>query len=119
MSKVLEVVDISEPIESISDVLLDAARNQGFLFVDGHDFSQEEVDTLFGLSKRFFTETPDEEKRKYSINKNNIGYTHFTNEQLDPRKARDFKEGYNFGFINFKTGEFNQSEAKYLSLIHI
>lgn len=114
MSKVLKVVDISEPIESISDTLLEAAREQGFLFVEGHDFTQEEVDILFTLSKQFFEETPDDVKSQYSINKNNIGYTHFTNEQLDPRKARDFKEGYNFGFINFKTGQFNINEAEYM-----
>lgn len=113
MSNPLKVIDISKPQEEISESLLEAARNQGFLFIDGHDFSKEEVDSLFDLSKDFFTETSHEEKLAHKINTNNIGYTDFTNEQLDPRKARDYKEGYNFGFINFKTGEFNLSESEY------
>lgn len=113
MSNPLKVIDISKPEDTVIEDLLDAAVNQGFLFVDGHDFQQAEVDTLFDLSSDFFTKTPGEEKQKYEINKNNIGYTGFTTEQLDPRKTRDFKEGYNFGFVNFKTGEFNQSEDRY------
>ncbi|SCU91508.1 LAME_0E12794g1_1 [Lachancea meyersii CBS 8951] len=113
MSNPLKVVDISQPTASISGPLLEAARQQGFLFVDGHDFSQEEVDALFALSKRFFTETPEDVKNQYAIKSNNIGYTHFTNEQLDPRKAWDFKEAFNFGNINFKTGTFNQDDAAF------
>ncbi|SCU98298.1 LAFA_0G16952g1_1 [Lachancea sp. 'fantastica'] len=113
MSNPLKVVDISKPTAEISGPLLEAARLQGFLFVDGHDFSQDEVDALFDLSKQFFTETPAEVKSQYAIKSNNIGYTHFTNEQLDPRKARDFKEAYNFGNINFKTGDFNLDDSTF------
>ncbi|CAH00738.1 isopenicillin N synthase family dioxygenase [Kluyveromyces lactis] len=110
MSNPLQVIDISEPQEKTVPALLKAATEQGFLFVDGHDFTQEEVNQLFDLSKQFFTNTEHEEKKKYAIKSNNIGYTDFSNEQLDPRKARDFKEGYNFGYANFKTGEYNLSE---------
>ncbi|SCV05036.1 LANO_0G17084g1_1 [Lachancea nothofagi CBS 11611] len=113
MSNPLTVVDISKPIASISESLLEAAQKQGFLFVDGHDFSQDEVDALFEISRQFFTETPVDIKSQYAIRSNNIGYTHFTNEQLDPNKARDYKEAFNFGNINFKTGAFNQSDAEF------
>ncbi|CDO93850.1 unnamed protein product [Kluyveromyces dobzhanskii CBS 2104] len=113
MSNPLQVIDISAPQEETVPALLKAATEQGFLFVDGHDFTQEEVDQLFELSKQFFTTTEHAEKKKYAIKSNNIGYTDFSNEQLDPRKARDFKEGYNFGHANFKTGEYNLSEDYY------
>ncbi|CEP62288.1 uncharacterized protein LALA0_S05e02168g [Lachancea lanzarotensis] len=118
MSNPLKVVDISKPIADISGPLLEAAQLQGFLFVDGHDFSQNEVDALFGLSKQFFTETPADVKSRYAIQSNNIGYTHFTNEQLDPLKARDFKEAYNFGNLNFKTGDFNVDDATFNNRPH-
>ncbi|SCU84870.1 LAMI_0C09230g1_1 [Lachancea mirantina] len=112
MSNPLKVVDISSSSDDTVKTLLEAANSQGFLFVEGHDFSNEEVQAAFELSKRFFTETSIEEKMKYPI-KNNVGYTGFEDEQLDPRKALDFKEAYNFGFINFETGELNQSKAKF------
>lgn len=113
MSNPLQFIDISGPQEKTAADLLKAATEQGFLFVDGHDFTQQEVNQLFDLSKDFFTGTEHSEKKKYAIKSNNIGYTDFSNEQLDPRKARDFKEGYNFGYINFKTGEYNLSEDYY------
>lgn len=113
MANPLQVIDISQPQEQTASALLGAAINQGFLFIDGHDFTQEEVDELFRISKKFFTTTELQEKKKYIIKSNNIGYTGFSNEHLDPRKARDFKEGYNFGYANFKTGEYNLSEDYY------
>ncbi|SCU79644.1 LADA_0B02168g1_1 [Lachancea dasiensis] len=113
MSNPLKIIDISQPTKTISSSLLEAAQQQGFLFVDGHNFTQDEVDALFQVSQDFFTQTPDDVKGQYAIKSNNIGYTHFTNEQLDPSKARDFKEAYNFGNINFKTGTFNQSDLDF------
>ncbi|CDO93024.1 unnamed protein product [Kluyveromyces dobzhanskii CBS 2104] len=114
-SNPLQIIDISQPEQATATKLLDAAREQGFLFVDGHDFTQEEVDLLFELSNRFFTTTPHEEKLKYFFDAvNNFGYTDFSSEQLDLTKGRDFKECYNFGSINFSNGTFNtpNPEAK-------
>lgn len=110
----LKVVDISEPQEKAAAELLQAANEQGFLFVDGHDFTCEEVDKLFELSKRFFTETACEEKMKHKLQvEKNIGYTDFNAEQLDPKKAKDFKECFNFGRINVDSGEYNVSDDYY------
>ena len=113
MSNPLQVIDLLESDTLNAKNLLDAATKQGFLFVDGHGFSQEDVDMLFQLSQTFFTTTSHEDKLKYTFNAtNNFGYTDFVSEQLDLKKGRDFKECYNFGAINFKAGI-------YLSLIHI
>ena len=54
MSNPLKVIDISEDSITTARELLDAATSQGFLFLEGHDFTQEEVDKLFELSKSFF-----------------------------------------------------------------
>ncbi|KAL6946632.1 hypothetical protein ACO0RG_000791 [Hanseniaspora osmophila] len=110
----LKVIDISLPQEEIIQDLLVASRDQGFLFIDGHGIPQKDVDNLFQISEKFFTTVPVEEKLQYTINpKTNIGYTHYNSEQLDPRKSKDFKEGYNFGYVNFETGKYNQSYADY------
>ncbi|QLG71983.1 hypothetical protein HG535_0C03360 [Zygotorulaspora mrakii] len=108
----LRVVDISKPSGETTSSLFEAATLQGFLFIDGHDFSQLEVDELYAISQEFFCTVPAEVKQKYSIRSNNIGYTDFCNENLDPRKARDYKEGYNFGNINFEDGTLNRSIAE-------
>ncbi|QEU60045.1 hypothetical protein KDRO_C05720 [Kluyveromyces lactis] len=111
----LQTIDISEAEGVTATKLLDAAMKQGFLFVDGHDFTQEEVDMLFDLSKRFFTTTAHDEKLKYYFDAtNNFGYTDFSSEQLDLTKGRDFKECYNFGAVNFTKGTYNtpNPEAK-------
>ncbi|SJM82796.1 uncharacterized protein ZBIST_0669 [Zygosaccharomyces bailii] len=105
----LSVIDISEPEDQILQPLLDAAANQGFLLVDGHNFTQKEVDELYAISEEFFTTTPHEEKMKYTIDSRNVGYTDFNNENLDARKGRDYKEAYNFCQINFVTGALNQN----------
>ncbi|CAK7901079.1 hypothetical protein CAAN1_06S02366 [[Candida] anglica] len=102
----LQIVDISEVNKATADELLNAATTQGFLFVEGHDFTQEEVDLLFLLSKQFF-ELPLEYKKKYPINKNNHGYSHMGEEVLDTSdksKGGDPKEALNFCCLNFETG---------------
>lgn len=113
------VVDISRPRGEIAESLLKAATEQGFLFIDGHDFRQEEVDRLYDVSREFFSTVPADEKAKYTIGSNNIGYTNFCNENLDPRKTRDYKEGYNFGNIDFEDGCFNRSDAKHAKLTDV
>lgn len=57
-SNPLEIVDISEINQDTADKLLHAASTQGFLMLEGHGFSQEEVDQLYNLSAKFFTEVP-------------------------------------------------------------
>lgn len=102
----LKIVDVSEVNEIAAEELLNAATSQGFLFVEGHGFSAEEVSELFSLSKNFF-ELPEEEKLKYIIDETNSGYTNYGGENLDPstQKKGDPKEAFNFSRLNFVTGE--------------
>ncbi|ODQ80638.1 hypothetical protein BABINDRAFT_47743 [Babjeviella inositovora NRRL Y-12698] len=101
----LQIVDISTVNQATADDLFHAAASQGFLFVEGHNFSQKEVDVLFQLSQAYFAQSA-EEKRKYPIDSTNAGYTDFGGENLDPetQKQGDPKEGFNFSNINFETG---------------
>lgn len=102
----LKVVDVSEINDFTAQELLDAATSQGFLFVEGHGFSADEVAQLFDLSKEFF-KLPEEYKMNYLIDETNSGYTNFGGENLDPttQKKGDPKEGFNFSRLNFLTGE--------------
>ncbi|KAI5965608.1 uncharacterized protein KGF55_000970 [Candida pseudojiufengensis] len=103
-SNPLQIVDITNPIEKSSKELLNALTTQGFVFIEGHNFTQNEVDKIFELSKEFF-ELPYDYKSKFSkTNNSNSGYIHFDRENLDPNNKKDFKEGLNLSEINFKTG---------------
>ncbi|XBW35705.1 hypothetical protein QEN19_001275 [Hanseniaspora menglaensis] len=100
----LQTIDVSQPSKSIKEQLLKASTEQGFLYVKGHGISQELIDKIFALSKSFFS-LEEPLKTKYAI-KDNIGYTSLSQEQLDIKKSKDYKEAYNFGKINCNTGDF-------------
>lgn len=105
----LKVVDVAKLDQKTADEVLEGFSTQGFLFVDGHDFTQEEVDHFFKLSETFF-KISVEEKQKFAINKDDCGYTTFHQENLDPslQKTGDPKEAFNFGLFNFLTGDCNK-----------
>ncbi|KAJ5719421.1 hypothetical protein N7493_007876 [Penicillium malachiteum] len=106
----LPVIDISNPNDpAVGKAMLDAAAKYGFLYVNskGTDFSVEDVDHGFGLSKKFFA-SPASEKEVCRITPNNRGWSGMHTETLDPEHQRtgDFKEAMNFG--DFKDGKAQQ-----------
>ncbi|KAJ5939144.1 hypothetical protein N7466_002278 [Penicillium verhagenii] len=120
----LPVIDISNPHDpAVGKAMLDAAAKYGFLYVNskGTDFSVEDVDRGFGLSKKFFA-SPAAEKETCRITPNNRGWSGMHTETLDPEHQRtgDFKEAMNFG--DFKDGKAQQplppSLAPHESEIH-
>ncbi|AOA62737.1 Acyl CoA oxidase [Komagataella phaffii CBS 7435] len=110
MSTPLKVVDISTLNQGNAKELLDAAVTQGFLYIDGHDFSSVEVEQLFNLSSEFFKLDTDT-KEKFPIDSNDRGYTAYHQEMLDPdtQVKGDPKEAFNFGDFDFHTGKIRQS----------
>lgn len=117
----LKIIDLKDPDKNkVARGILNACMNQGFLYVDGHDFTQDEVDDLLSLSQKFFG-LPLEEKSKYNIDEANCGYSCLLSEKLDyagpkelaatvtENKKGDPKEAFNFGDINFEYGEPNQN----------
>ncbi|EMG48433.1 hypothetical protein SBY92_003321 [Candida maltosa Xu316] len=105
MSNPLKVINISQSTPTIAKELLDAATSQGFLFLEGHDFTQKEVDQLFDLSKDFFN-LPTDYKLKYPVDSSNHGYAQMGKENLNPsdQKQGDPKEALNITSLNFETG---------------
>ncbi|KAJ5120672.1 Oxoglutarate/iron-dependent dioxygenase [Penicillium bovifimosum] len=106
----LPVIDISNPHDpAVGKAMLEAAAKYGFLYVNskGTDFTVEDVDHAFGLSKKFFA-SPPEEKETCRIQPNNRGWSGMHTETLDPEHQRtgDFKEAMNFG--DFKDGKAQQ-----------
>ncbi|KAJ6119684.1 hypothetical protein N7523_003964 [Penicillium sp. IBT 18751x] len=103
----LPVIDISDPNDpAVGKAMLDAAAKYGFLYVNskGSDFTVEDVDRGFALSKKFFA-SPAAEKETCRIKPNNRGWSGMHTETLDPEHQRtgDFKEAMNFGdFVNGK-----------------
>lgn len=100
----LQIVDISKVDKKTGDELLNAGSSQGFLFIEGHGFSQQEIDLLFETSKQFF-DLPLEAKQQCPIGSNNFGYD-FGLENLDPKlqKKGDPKESINFDVFRFMNG---------------
>lgn len=102
----LKIVDITDINESTAAKLLDAATTQGFLFVEGHGFSADEVLEIFALSEDFF-DLPPEYKESHPIDESNHGYTNYGGENLDPstQKVGDPKEALNVCSLDFSTGK--------------
>ncbi|ODV86522.1 hypothetical protein CANARDRAFT_27714 [[Candida] arabinofermentans NRRL YB-2248] len=107
----LQIIDISDMSNSTADQLLNAASTQGFLMLEGHDFTQAEVDCLFNLSKDFF-DLPYDTKSKFAIDDTNRGYTGIGVENLEEddlkKSVGDFKEAFNFAHLNLQTGKADQ-----------
>lgn len=104
-SNPLQIVDVSLVDSATGDHLVDAATTQGFVFVEGHDFTQKEVDILFETAEEFFG-LLEEEKNEVIRTNNNHGYVGYENENLDPtsQKKGDPKEALNFSNLNCSTG---------------
>lgn len=104
-SNPLKIIDISSLDGKTGDEMVQAAGSQGFLFIEGHHFTQEEVDLLFQVSKEFFA-LPSAYKNQFGIDKSNHGYTDYGGENLDPslQKQGDPKEAFNFGQLDLTTG---------------
>ncbi|VEU20698.1 DEKNAAC101609 [Brettanomyces naardenensis] len=107
MSNPLEIVDISQINDETAKKILHAASNQGFLMLEGHGFSQEEVDQVYKLSHEFFA-LPLEEKKRFPIDESNRGYTGMGVENLEldqlDKETGDPKEGFNFAYLDLTTG---------------
>ncbi|KAK9374056.1 uncharacterized protein V1513DRAFT_447130 [Lipomyces chichibuensis] len=94
---VLPVIDISNPTAETGQKLYEAASTLGFVFIEGSEFTSDEINDMFALSKEFFSQ-PFDEKQKYAISEANRGYSCLNREVLDATEKRgDPKEAFNFG----------------------
>lgn len=94
----LEIVDISLASKDVASIIFETASAQGFLFVEGHNLTQKEVDRMFALSRVFF-DLSNQEKTKF---KSPGGYTEVGAQRLAPKNQRqgDLKETLNLRILN-------------------
>ncbi|ANB12231.1 putative dioxygenase [Sugiyamaella lignohabitans] len=93
------VVDISQADSNkAAQELVDACSTLGFVFIEGSEFTQADIDQAFDLSKEYF-KLPVEEKAEVPITPENHGYSRINLEVLDPENQPkgDPKEAFNFG----------------------
>ncbi|KAI5209794.1 hypothetical protein AUEXF2481DRAFT_30452 [Aureobasidium subglaciale EXF-2481] len=91
----IPVIDISSSNPHAATQLLDAAANNGFVFVENNDAAgmpPAKIANMFNLSKEFF-QGPVENKQECPT-QNNRGWVSMQQETLDPgnQKRGDFKE---------------------------
>lgn len=112
----LEIINLKDRSRTNANKIVEAAASQGFLMFEGHDFSQEEVELLFKISKDFF-KLPVEEKVKFNITLDNAGYTGMGVENLEEdqlgKPIGDPKEGFNFASFDLTTATPNQPIPPY------
>ncbi|OAX38740.1 Clavaminate synthase-like protein [Rhizopogon vinicolor AM-OR11-026] len=69
----LEIIDFSkadteEGRAALADQVKKGLRNQGFLYIVNHGYTQEETTRMFDIADVHFSCIPDDEKRKYTAN---------------------------------------------------
>jgi isopenicillin N synthase-like dioxygenase len=97
----IPTIDISDPTPAVAQQVLDAASTHGFLFVqqDGSLLPLEDIDNMFKLSARFFSQ-PTAQKSTHPIHSEaaggiNRGWVTMAGEALDPSHPGDPKEAFN------------------------
>lgn len=104
MSNEVAIVDISKTNSKAAEELVQAASTLGFVFIEGSEFTAEDVDEMFALSQQFFA-LPLKDKAQHPITPENYGYSRLNLEVLDPehQPKGDPKEAFNFSqFIDGK-----------------
>ncbi|XP_068595685.1 uncharacterized protein [Brachionichthys hirsutus] len=91
--------DISEEqTRNLSSKLKKAFTEIGFVFLKNTGITQEEVDRVLDVSKKFFLQ-PDELKRPFSrksfANNPHFGWLSLEKERLNPHRPGDLKESFN------------------------
>ncbi|KAF2148234.1 Clavaminate synthase-like protein [Myriangium duriaei CBS 260.36] len=104
----IPIIDISEANRHAARQLLEAATDNGFVFIKPNNttgISASEIDDMFDLSKAFFA-CPTAVKSECAINSaasgKNRGWLGMHGETLDPAKQKrgDFKEAFNFSSLD-------------------
>ncbi|KAF9436968.1 hypothetical protein BGZ76_002419 [Entomortierella beljakovae] len=74
----------------------EASKNIGFFYLKNHGVPQDLINGMFDRSEQYFRQ-PVEEKSKFRIQRNNVGYSGLMSEKLDPdhQTQGDLKEAFN------------------------
>ncbi|KAM4733776.1 uncharacterized protein FYW61_007118 [Anableps anableps] len=87
-----------EQLQTLSEELKRAFSQVGFVFLENSGISQEEVERVMEISKKFFLQ-PEELKKPFSRknfqNSPNHGWVSLETEKLNPSQPGDLKEAFN------------------------
>ncbi|XP_058502411.1 uncharacterized protein si:dkey-10o6.2 [Solea solea] len=87
-----------QQLQDLSQELKAAFTEIGFVFLKNTGITEEEVDRVMDVSKKFFLQ-PDEVKQEFSRNTfagcPNHGWVSLETERLNPRRPGDLKESFN------------------------
>ncbi len=105
----IPVVDVSRLFSSDKTARIEAARDidraardVGFLYIEGHGVSQQSIDALIEVSRNYFSQSLEAKMENYiGFSENHSGYVprgeeEFSNDSTYPQKD-DLKEGYDIG----------------------
>lgn len=107
--------DDGKATAALGPQILEAVVQTGFFYLSNHGITQDEIDTLFRSSAKFFlTESPDEQ-HKCQDRTNNTGYTPMKQESLDPNSTSDgdLKESFYLAGLARAQGGSAQIEEKH------
>ena len=93
----LPIIDLQQDESTIIQSIFDACSTTGFFYLRHHNLLEKQQQ-MFALAKEYFNLSV-EVKEKHSIGKNNQGYVHRGQENLDStnKKLFDDKEAFNIG----------------------
>ncbi|XP_026221781.1 UPF0676 protein C1494.01-like [Anabas testudineus] len=87
-----------EQLHKLSNELKTAFTEVGFVFLENTGITEEEVDHVMDICKKFFLQ-PEELKQPFSrksfANNPNHGWVSLETERLNPRRPGDLKEAFN------------------------
>ncbi|KAM7397129.1 hypothetical protein PAMP_020126 [Pampus punctatissimus] len=92
-----------DQMRNLSKEMKTALMEVGFVFLKNTGITQEEVDRVMDISKKFFLQ-PDELKQPFSrksfAHNLNHGWVSLETERLDPRRPGDLKEAFNIASLH-------------------
>ncbi|XP_068169907.1 uncharacterized protein [Antennarius striatus] len=99
----LKEEDVSEDdMQNLSEQLRKAFTEVGFVFLENTGISQEEVDRVLEISKKFFLQQEELKQpfiRENFSNNYKHGWLSFQYESLNPLQPADLKESFNFSSL--------------------
>lgn len=94
-------IDDKDSQLAIAKEITDASRTWGFLLLRNHPIPTADIEEMFSLGRKFFVDTPEEEKSPWPINDQYVGY----NSPLSDRKKDDKASMWLSGKPGFLAGE--------------
>ncbi|XP_066929591.1 uncharacterized protein [Clytia hemisphaerica] len=109
--------DISnDPItKDISDQIIDAFSQYGFIYIKGHGIPENQINGVFEESRNFFKFDSETKKRFSRTSNDNWGYVPYKVETFEKIRPFDLKECFNYLPLTDKTQDMNATTPDFIS----